>query len=500
VNLAALVSRRRFLLAGTTGLVVTAMAACSQAAPPAPATSAPATGAPTASGATGATAPTATSATASTAQATAQPASQVTPSTAKAATLTIWPRGATDQVVFEKIDAGFKTKHPEITVTLQPLPDNGYEKFLASVAANSGPDSLVVNTPAGVPMIYKGAFLSLQDYVKQSTDVQDNLKSFAKPALDSYTAKGQLYAIPVTNESQVIFYNADLLKKANLEPPENFEDDPQKWNWDTLVSYAKKLNQGTGFDRPVFGIRMLEPDVQGGWGNWVYSNGGAYISPDGSKCVLDSAESAKALQWMLDFRFKLDVSPGPEQLTAAQQTRVSFFQNQKVAIEPDGEYFRRYLYGPSSPKDGLKFTFGIAQYPFGPNGKRAQMFHTLGLPINKASKNADAMWEYLRHFSTQESQQFITDLWGSRGGHTGTYASFVAGGDKPKANWAAIVKADAYGVPLPISPYLTWQELYDPFTRVFGDLVMQGKLDPVQGIKQIVTEVQQSIDKNKAAG
>jgi hypothetical protein len=91
-------------------------------------------------------------------------------------------------------------------------------------------------------------------------------------------------------------------------------------------------------------------------------------------------------------------------------------------------------------------------------------------------------------------------MWGSRGGHTGTYASFVAGGDKPAANWAAIVKADAYGVPLPISPYLTWDELYQPFTRVFGDLVMQGKLPPDQGIKQIVAEVQKSIDKNKAAG
>ncbi len=74
----------------------------------------------------------------------------------------------------------------------------------------------------------------------------------------------------------------------------------------------------------------------------------------------------------------------------------------------------------------------------------------------------------------------------------------ISGSDKPKANWAAIVKADAYGVPLPISPYLTWQELYQPFTRVFGDLVMQGKLDAKQGIKQIVDEVQASIDKNKA--
>ena len=480
-------SRQRFLRSSVLGLAALAVAACSQQSAPSSSTSAPTASAP-------ATAPTAS------AGSTPQPAASGNAATAKAATITIWPRGATDQAVFEKIDAGFKTKHPEITVTLQPLPDNGYEKFLAAAAANSGPDSLVINMPAGVPMIYKGAFLSLQSYLMESTDVQDNLKKFVKPALDAYTVKEQLYAIPVTNESQVIFYNADLLDKAGLQHPEEIEDDPQKWNWDTLVEYSKKLNEGTGFDRPQYGIRMLEPDVQGGWGNWVYSRGGAYLNADGTKCVLDLPESNAALQWILDFRFKLDVSPGPEQLSAAQQTRISFFQNQKVAIEPDGEYFRRYLYGPSAPKDGLKFTFGITQYPFAPDGKRAQMFHTLGLPINKASKNPDAMWAYLSNFSTKDAQQFITDLWGSRGAHTDTYQSFVAGGDKPKANWAAIVKADAYGVPLPISPYLSWNELYDPFTRVFGDLVMQGKLDPAKGITQIVSEVQAEIAKNQAAG
>jgi ABC-type glycerol-3-phosphate transport system substrate-binding protein len=419
------------------------------------------------------------------------------PAPAKEAALTIWPRGETDMAVFQKINEGFKVRAPAIAVKLEPLPENGYEKFLAAVAANSGPDSLVINTPAGVPMIHKGAFKSLAPNIKDSKDVQDNLKEFAKPALDSYTAKSELHAIPVTNESQVIFYNRDAVEKAGLQPPEEFEDDPRRWNWDTLVDYAKKLNKGSGFDRETFGTRMLEPDVQGGWGNWVYSNGGAYIGPDGTKCVLDSPEAVKALQWILDFRYKHDVSPGPEQLAAAQQTRVSFFLNQKVAIEPDGEYFRRYLYGPQAPKDGLKFKFGVAQYPFAPNGKRAQMFHTLALPINRASKNADAMWEYLRHFSTKEAQQFITDMWGSRGGHTGTYQSFINDQNKPKANWAAIVKADAYGVPLPISPFLTWSELYQPFTKVFGDLVMQGKVDPGAGIKQIVAEVQKSIDKNK---
>jgi len=225
-------SRRRLLLLGTVGFVSSAaLAACGQqAAPSAPAATAAApTPAPAAPAATAPAATSAPSAPAATAQP-AAPATQAAPSTAKAATITIWPRGATDQVVFEKIGADFKIKHPEITVQLQPLPDNGYVKFLAAVAAGSGPDSLVVNTPAGVPMIYKGAFLSLQPYMMGSPDVQDNLKLFAKPALDSYTAKGQLYAIPVTNESQVIFYNADLLTKAGLDLPETFEDDPKKSN------------------------------------------------------------------------------------------------------------------------------------------------------------------------------------------------------------------------------------------------------------------------------
>ena len=209
------------------------------------------------------------------------------PATAKEATLTIWPRGDTDTAVFQKINEGFKVRAPAIAVKLEPLPENGYEKFLAAVAANSGPDSLVINTPAGVPMIHKGAFKSLAPNIKDSKDVQDNLKEFAKPALESYTVRSELHAIPVTNESQVIFYNRDAVEKAGLQPPEEFEDDPRRWNWDTLVDYAKKTNKGTGFRRDRFGIAMTAERgtnaMSEAWGNLAYARGARFLDEEGEK-------------------------------------------------------------------------------------------------------------------------------------------------------------------------------------------------------------------------
>src|SRR6185436_6650172 len=90
----------------------------------------------------------------------------------------------------------------------------------------------------------------------------------------------------------------------------------------------------------------------------------------------------------------------------------------------------------------------------------------------KTAKQPDAAWQYLRVFATKDAQQFVTDSWGSRGGNQKTYEPWLkanAGGGPP-ANYAAIVKADAYGVPYPASPFLASNELSEPMDRLMPQI------------------------------
>jgi multiple sugar transport system substrate-binding protein len=469
-------TRRSFLAGAVAALaVVPAIQACG--APAASPTAAPATAAPT----------TATAATTA-----AKPAAQAAP-----AEIVLWPRSTSDESVFNDMKPLVAQQAPGLTVKLETPPDNIYEKLQVALAGNVGPDTTVINMPWGVPMITKGMWRNLRDYLKSDAETQRILnEEFAKPAIQSYTFKGDLYAVPVTSESIVLWYNEDKIKQAGLTPPAEIEDDPAKWNWDTLLEYGRKLTKGTGRDRESYGIHVYgtpgDYGLQSGWGNLVYSNGGRIVSEDGEKWVLNSPEGRAALQYAMDTFMKHDVAPAADtNSNASANTARTLFQGGKLGLMFDGEFFRRNLFGPRAPQAGIPFKWNLAQLPFAPKtNKRGMVYHTLALPISKDSKNPDAVWRFFSVFATKAAQQLITDKWGSRAANTKTYDPWLkanAGGG-PVANWAAITKADGYGIPFPVSPYLESKALLETHSRVLYDVVFQGKQSLDEGLAEIEKE------------
>src|SRR5687768_16050832 len=190
--------------------------------------------------------------------------------------LTIWARNATDKLVFDQIVGVAAARAPHLAVTTEAV-TGIYDKLIVTLAGGGAPDLIVVNVPSGVPLLGQGAFVKLQPFLAKDKATEQELKSFAEPALQRYRHKNELYAIPITNESIVLWYNADLVRQAGLTPPAELENDPQKWSWDTLLDYARQLNRGREQNRDVFGL-FVGPGIQGSWGNLVYSNGGRIVN------------------------------------------------------------------------------------------------------------------------------------------------------------------------------------------------------------------------------
>ncbi|MGH2353969.1 MAG: ABC transporter substrate-binding protein [Chloroflexota bacterium] len=396
--------------------------------------------------------------------------------------LMVWARSASDKGVFDNIAPLVEERYPHLAVTTEAV-SGIYDKIVVTLAGGGAPDLAVVNMPFGVPMIGQGAFLKLQPYVARDREVGTELKSFSPPALQAYRYKNELYAIPVTSETIVLWYNEDLIRQANLPLPHEIENDAQKWSWDTLLDYARKLNRGRGQDREVFGL-WVGAGIQASWGNLVHSNGGRILSEDGAKMVLSEASAVDAVQWAVDAIWKHDLAPQPATTKATPNREL--FALGKLAMVWDGEYFRRYLFGPRTPQ-GVPFKFNLAQIPFAPRTrKRANIFHSLALPILRDAKAPDAAWQYLRVFAGKDAQQFITDDWGSRGGNQKTYEPWLesnAGGGPP-ANYAAIVKSDAHGVPYPASPYLASNELTEYLNQLMPQ-IFESTLPVRTGLQQI---------------
>ncbi|MGH2355990.1 MAG: extracellular solute-binding protein [Chloroflexota bacterium] len=410
---------------------------------------------------------------------------------ARSVPLTLWARSLSDKGVFDHITPLVEQRHPHLAVTVEVASDI-FDKLTVALAGGSVPDLSVVNRAFGLFFIGKDAFVNLQPYLARDKAASQELQHYAPAALQTYTRARNLYAIPTTNESIVVWYNEDLFRQQGLVPPHEFEDDRQRWTWDTLLDYARKLNRGREQDREVFGLWAGARNVQTAWGNFVYSNGGRIITDDGAKMVLAEPPAIEAVQWAVDTIWKHDVQP---QLASERATRnrVLFAQG-RLAMAVEGEFFRRYLFGPQTP-EGVPFKFNLAQIPFAPRTKtRACVFHSLGLPALRDGRDPDAAWEYLTVFATKDAQQHITDGWGSRGGHRGTYEPWLesnAGGGPP-ANYAAIVKSDAYGKQQLASPYLGPNDLYEAVNRLMPQM-FDNELPVRTGLQQIDEQTNQKL-------
>jgi multiple sugar transport system substrate-binding protein len=475
-------SRRTFMLASASVL----LAACSGAPP----TAAPAaTTAPAAAGSA------------------SKPAAAAPATGGAPAEIVFWPRSPSEsQVVWEKIIPIQQKMFPELKVTLQPPPEDFAGKFLVAFAGGTAPDSGVTGLSAFRSYIGKKMLKTIQPYVSGDEAVKKMLaEDYVPSATKGYSTKGELYATPTVSESVVLFYNKDAMTQAGLTPPREIDSDPAKWNWDTFVDYAKKLNKGTGFRRERYGaIVTFAKDTFGvsmSWGNFAYARGARMMDDEGENWTFNTKEAQEAIQWVVDLIYKHDVHPNVGEAASANVLDRAFFQNGQVAMVAEGEYFSRYLWGSGKPSNGLPFAYDIAQLPFNPaTGKHTNIYHGNGSFLTTQSKNPDATWKWLRTIFEKDSQQIITNLWGTRGAHKGTYDSWLksnGNGGPEGINVQAMGKADADTNPFPSTIYLTPQALLEPTMRVMYDNVFQNKTPVVDGLAQIDKETKALLEKGK---
>ena len=496
-------TRRGILGVALGGAAVALLAACGQTAAPtaAPASSSGgAASATTAPASSGGSQPAATSA--------SKPAAAA-PSTGSApAEIVFWPRSPSEsQVVWEKIIPIQQKMFPELKVNLQAPPDDFNGKFLVAFAGGTAPDSGVTGLMSFRSYIGKKMLKTIQPYVNSDDAVKKMLQEdYVPSATAGYSTKGELYATPTVSEAVVLFYHRDAVDQAGLPQPRDIDDDKSKWNWDTFVDYAKKLNKGTGFRRERFGaIVTYARDTNGlsqAWGNLCYARGARFLDPEGENWIFTGKEAEESIQYIVDLIYKHDVHPDVGEAASANVLDRAFFQNGQVGMVVEGEYFSRYLWGSGKPSGGIPFKYDIAQMPFNPvTGKRTNIYHGNGSFLTTQSKNPDATWKWLRVIFEKDAQQVITNLWGTRAAHKGTYDSWLktnGNGGPEGINVQAIVKADADTYPFPTTPYLTPQALLEPTMRVMYDNVFQNKQKVADGLAQIEKETKALLEKGKA--
>ncbi|MGG1516588.1 sugar ABC transporter substrate-binding protein [Paenibacillus oryzisoli] len=221
-----------------------------------------------------------------------------------------------EKKAIEAATKSFTDKYPWITVETIQIPNDDYNpKMQALSAANDLPDTGYMTGDLGDTWAQQGRFVNLFDMLKKDPEVKK------EDFLDSIWFKqsdDNAWGISTAGETFGLFYRKDLLQTAGVSaPPSKAEN---AWTWEQFVDAAKKLTidkNGKNANDPAFDSKQIKQygvmfeAWDGPINNFIFSNGGDWLSPDGKDFTLNDPKATEAIQKLADLINVYHVAPSP---------------------------------------------------------------------------------------------------------------------------------------------------------------------------------------------
>ncbi|OUS74324.1 ABC transporter substrate-binding protein [Paenibacillus sp. MY03] len=311
--------------------------------------------------------------------------------------MTVW--GAPDELAAYKVAIKrFEDKFSHITVDLQHIAADYDTKLTTMVAGNDVPDiAMMESGTIAYPLAEEGKFLNLQEFL--DNDPQINIDSLVPNLLYSLEP-GHVIGIAPGPESFGLFYNEDMFKDAGVEPPPAKAS--EAWTWDEFVEAAKLMtidSQGRNANDPAFDPKNIKqfginfPTWWGGYSNFIYSNGGDFVSADGKTFALNQPEAVEVFQNIADLMNVHHVAPSPVQSKNIPGTNVAL-QTKKVAMVIDGQWASTSL-----AQSNFNYNVGVL-----PVMKEPMTTIVAGMfSMFKSTKYPQESWELIKYLIDPES-------------------------------------------------------------------------------------------------
>ncbi|WP_232848034.1 ABC transporter substrate-binding protein [Occultella kanbiaonis] len=287
--------------------------------------------------------------------------------------VTFWGNWTGEQATqIETQVEAFNASQDDYVVTYQPQ-EEVEAKLLTAIAGGGVPDVVLWDRFATSVYASKGALMSLEDLI--ASDSVDT-SMFYEAALNELTYDGTVYGIPLTVDNRSLFYNADLLTEAGLEPPTN---------WAELADAAEALTVREGGTLARSGFALSDVGL---FSMWLGQAGGQMVSDDG-QAAFNTPEGLAVLEEWDD----LMNNRGVYDLGFAEGT--DGFAEGTVAMAYNGPW-------TLATYDAIEdLNYGIVAAPAGPNGDQASGLGGFGMIIPEGAPNVEGAWEFIKWWTTQ---------------------------------------------------------------------------------------------------
>src|SRR5437867_8127891 len=194
--------------------------------------------------------------------------------------------------------------NPGVKVQFEFANYSDYAKKLQTQIASGNPPDLTMVIPDVIPpYVARELLVDLTPYMKADNSI--HLDEWYKVAWESLTDEtGQkYYAVPVTFDCDMLYYNKDMFDAAGLKYPTD------NWTYDDMVDAAVKLHKKEGNNVTQYGLTF-------GWLPWlvfIEANGGTVWDKDQfyTKSTADSPEAIGGIQFMADLYHQYQVVAKP---------------------------------------------------------------------------------------------------------------------------------------------------------------------------------------------
>lgn len=336
-------------------------------------------------------------------------------------TITFWDTnpGPSRTPLYQTIISNFEKANPDITVSYVGIPEADYvSKVEAAIAAGNEPDVANPGVPQTSDFAAEGGLMNLnklysswKDKGQITANVLDLVKSVA-PA-------GQLYGIPYTLNTTVMYYRADWFKQAGLAPPSTWAD---FYKDASLLTKPDQEQYGFGLRGASGSVSQLE--------TWLFSEAGAtsYFTKKGTSVMNKPAMIAAAKKQVA--LYGKDTSKGDINSGDAGTEMVQEYETGHAAMIEHN--LGSYTADTQTMPPG---SVGVEVMPKSDvTGKQILQFSALDDVIFKNTSHVDAAWKFVTYLS----EPYADGYWNAA---AGTIPANSVAGKKALAGGNAAIDA-----------------------------------------------------------
>lgn len=325
-----------------------------------------------------------------------------TPASAQQTTLDVLYAFPSFARFHEPVAAEFMKANPGIRINFRAPAasyDEGHQTMLRGAMAGQLPDIYYSGfhlLPELVRTLSKRDQIQPLDALMAGEGSAFKQANYADRLLALGTIDGRLYGLAFNASNPIVYFNADLTRKAGIEPT----DFPK--TWDGIVALAKKIND------PGAGINGMAYDVHGWPDSWLFEAmisqaGGQLLNADGTDIAFDNDKGLDALK-----TFRRFVTEGGMQLIDWEQSRQQFGAG-KIGIYVASPANLAQVTGMVGGKYDLRTTvFPISDPAAGriPTGGNAAVI------LSKDPAKQKAAWTFLKYVTSPEAQKVVVQMTG----------------------------------------------------------------------------------------